>query len=377
MHIGYATTFQNPQGMFSDREVWNNEVRMAELADQLGFGSIWSTEHHFTDYEMIPNPLQFLTFIAARTKRAKLGTMVVVLPWHDPIRVAEEISVVENLSDGRMILGLGRGLATVEFDGFRVDMNESRERFNESVHAILNALETGVIECHGKHYNIPARNLRPLPLYSFRGRTFGAGGSPETMPAMAKLGVGMLIIPTKGWKEIDADFNAFRTAWREHHPTAPVPKPVLDQFCFIDKDPGRARELAEKYIGVYYNEILKHYNMTGEHFAKTKGYEFYAKYSSALRADASKIVRTFLDMQSWGTPARVLEQLSAARSHVDMSSIVIHFLYGGMPAEEGERNIRMFAEDVLPTLKTWEPDPFAKLTPLNLRAPNLAEQKSA
>jgi alkanesulfonate monooxygenase SsuD/methylene tetrahydromethanopterin reductase-like flavin-dependent oxidoreductase (luciferase family) len=376
MHIGYATTFQNPHGMFSDRDVWNNEVRMAELADQLGFGSIWSTEHHFTDYEMIPNPLQFLTYIAGRTKRAKLGTMVVVLLWHDPVPVAEEISVVENLSDGRMILGLGRGLATVEFDGFRIDMNESRERFHESAHAILDALETGVIKCDGKHYKIPARNLRPVPLYSFHGRTFGAGGSPETMPAMAKLGVGMLIIPTKSWKDIDADFNAFRTAWRAHHASTPVPKPVLDQFCFVDKDAGRAREMADRYIGVYYNEILKHYDMTGDHFAKTKGYELYAKCSSALRADAGRVIRGFLEMQSWGTPEQVLEQLAAARSHVDMNSIVIHFLYGGMPTDEGERNLRMFAEEVLPTVMKWEPDPFTKLTPLNLHA-SLGERKSA
>jgi hypothetical protein len=140
-------------------------------------------------------------------------------------------------------------------------MNESRERFHESAHAILDALETGVIECNGKHYEIPARNLRPIPVYSFRGRTFGAGGSPETMPSIGKLGVGMLIIPAKSWKHMDADFNAFR--------------------------------------------------------------------------------------------------------------------YGGMPADEGEQNIGLFDETVMPMVKIWEPDPFTKLTPLNLHAESLKERKSA
>ncbi len=76
MQVGYATTFQNPNSTRADRDVWKEEVQFCDLAEQLGFDSVWSTEHHFTDYEMIPNPVQFLTFMAGRTRRVKLGTMV-------------------------------------------------------------------------------------------------------------------------------------------------------------------------------------------------------------------------------------------------------------------------------------------------------------
>ena len=131
MHVGYAPVFQNPGNARSDAEVYREELRIAEMAEPLGFDSIWSIEHHFTDYTMCPDAVQFLSYMAGRTKKAKLGTMVIVLPWHDPVRVAEQISLLDHVSGGRMILGFGRGLARVEYDGFRIDQNEGRERFVE------------------------------------------------------------------------------------------------------------------------------------------------------------------------------------------------------------------------------------------------------
>ncbi len=80
---------------------------MADMAEPLGFESIWTAEHHFDDYTMCPNPLQFLTYMVGRAERALLGTMVMVLPWHDPVGVAEEISVLDPMSNGRAIVGVG------------------------------------------------------------------------------------------------------------------------------------------------------------------------------------------------------------------------------------------------------------------------------
>ena len=142
MHVGTATIFQNPGKATPDYEVYRQELKLAGLVENLGFESIWAVEHHFTDYTMCPDVIQFLSYMAGRTQRIKLGSMVVVLPWHDPIRVAEEISMLDNLSDGRMILGIGRGLARVEYDGFRLNMAESRTRFIESAECILCLLYT-------------------------------------------------------------------------------------------------------------------------------------------------------------------------------------------------------------------------------------------
>ena len=117
MHVGQVTIFQNPDQARSDRDVWRDDLKLALLAEPLGFESCWGVEHHFTDYTMCPDVLQHLTYFAGRTKTIQLGSMVVVLPWHDPIRVAEQVTVLDHMSNGRFILGIGRGLGRVEFEG--------------------------------------------------------------------------------------------------------------------------------------------------------------------------------------------------------------------------------------------------------------------
>src|SRR6266536_517995 len=114
MHVGMSAFFQNPGNRLSDHAVYRHETAMADLAEPLGFDS----------YTMCPNVAQFLTYMAGRTRRAQLGSMVMVLPWHDPVRLAEEISVLDNLSEGRLVLGIGRGLGRIEFQGFRAEMGE-------------------------------------------------------------------------------------------------------------------------------------------------------------------------------------------------------------------------------------------------------------
>src|SRR3954452_7827211 len=121
MHVGMANIFQASEQR-ADHEVYRDEIRLADQAEPLGFESIWGVEHHFTDYTMCPDVLQFLTYMAGRTQRAQIGSMVVVLPWHNPLRAAEEISMLANISDGRVILGIGRGAGKIEFDGFRLSM---------------------------------------------------------------------------------------------------------------------------------------------------------------------------------------------------------------------------------------------------------------
>ena len=89
MHVGTTVIFQNPGRRRADHEVYADDLRLARLAEPLGFESIWSVEHHFTDYTMCPDVMQFLTYMAGCTEHIQLGSMVCVLPWHDPVRVAE------------------------------------------------------------------------------------------------------------------------------------------------------------------------------------------------------------------------------------------------------------------------------------------------
>src|SRR6266540_4045211 len=161
MHIGLGLQFNNVDGTSSDAEVYRRELQLAARAEDAGFDSVWASEHHFSDYQLTASTPMFLSWVAGQTTRVKLGAMVTVLPWHDPVRVAESFSVLDHLSGGRAILGMGRGLGQVEFEGFRVRMDESRRRFAEYAPAILNALETGYIEWDGDLYEQPRTPIRP------------------------------------------------------------------------------------------------------------------------------------------------------------------------------------------------------------------------
>jgi alkanesulfonate monooxygenase SsuD/methylene tetrahydromethanopterin reductase-like flavin-dependent oxidoreductase (luciferase family) len=359
MHVGYGVAFQNPNNKLSDAEVYLNEVRLAEMAEPLGFDSLWSVEHHFDDYTMCPDVLQFLSYMAGRTTRVKLGSMVVVLPWHDPVRVAEQISVLDHLSNGRFILGLGRGLARIEYEGFRLDQNEGRSLFVEYAELILKALETGYME-GGRHVNQPRRAIRPFPSRSFRGRSYAAAVSPESMPIMAKLGVGVLVIPQKPWEAVKSDFDVYHKVWREVNGTEP-PKPLSGGFFFVDKDRRRAEELGMKYIVDYYHTAMKHYEMTNEQFGSHKSYEFYSGVSKYIaRHGMEGAARDFAQLMPFGTPDQVLEKLRFMKDTIDMNGIMANFSYAGMPFDEAERNLKCFAEYVMPELKKWKTEPLVE-----------------
>jgi hypothetical protein len=114
--------------------------------------------------------------------------------------------------------------------------------------------------------------------------------------------------------------------------------------------------------------VLKHYNFGGAGLEKTKGYEAYKDFTSAVANNADKVISDFVGWQAWGTPKQVIEKLDVGRRNIDASSLLGHFLYGGMPATLGEASMRLFAEKVAPAVGRWVPDPFADKVPLNLRS---------
>jgi len=361
MHVGIATVFQNPKKARTDLEVYRNELRLADLAEPLGFQSIWGVEHHFTDYTMCPDVLQFLTYMAGRTERCQLGSMVVVLPWHDPMRVAEEVSMLDNISNGRLILGLGRGAGKVEFDGFRLAMDESRQRFVESAQMLLRGLESGYCEHDGTFIKQPRAAIRPAPFKSFRGRTYAAAVSPESARVMAELGVGILIIPQKPWAEVAKELDAYRTIYREVNKTE-APPPISAGWTFCDESAERAHEMASRWIGGYFQTVLDHYNFASDHLAKTKGYEYYGKMAEKIaQYGAGTVTDFFTNLQVWGTPEQCYAKILDIRDRVGNETFVGVFSYAGMPYDAAERNMRLFAREVMPALQKLgrEPRPVA------------------
>lgn len=353
MHVGMAAIFQNPDrdAGHSDYAVYQKDMKLALMAESQGFDSVWGIEHHFTDYTMMPDVVDFLSFVGGACRKVRLGTMVVVLPWNDPMRVAEKMSMLDCMSDGRAILGIGRGLARVEFEGFRLDMGDSRERFVESAEMVLQGLEQGYCEYDGKHIRQPRARIRPEPFKSFKNRTYAAAVSAESSQIMAKLGVGILVIPQKPWEVHAQELKDYNDLYLQTHGRA-APRPIVAGWVMCDKDGAKAEALAREYIAGYWRSVVKHYEMNSNHFATTKGYEYYSRLNETIeQMGIDGMAEFFMNLQVWGTPEQCLEKIRDIHSRTDCCGFNGIFSYAGMPLEVGRANQALFAREVLPELK--------------------------
>jgi alkanesulfonate monooxygenase SsuD/methylene tetrahydromethanopterin reductase-like flavin-dependent oxidoreductase (luciferase family) len=354
MDVGILLIFQNYQGRGSDDEMVRAQMRLADLAEPLGFDVLWPPEHHFTDYSACPDNVQFLSWLAGRTSRIKLGTGAVIVPWNDPLRVAEKIAFLDHLSGGRAVLGLGRGLARVEYTHFGIDMASSRERFDEGARMIIDGLEKGFVEGDGPFYPQVRTEIRPRPLRSFRDRFYSVGISPDSVKAVAALGARLMVFSQTPWALFrDGALAAFREAWSREQ-GGEAPPPLTGDLMFCHEDPARAEELAMKYMANYYLSIIEHYELEKDHFKGTKGYEFYQDASEAFRAvGLENSARIYCGIQTWGTPEQILDKLRGRRELLGDFQLTVIGHYGGMPLEVAERSVRLFAEKVLPELHRW------------------------
>ncbi|GHF41478.1 alkanesulfonate monooxygenase SsuD/methylene tetrahydromethanopterin reductase-like flavin-dependent oxidoreductase (luciferase family) [Amycolatopsis bartoniae] len=351
MRVGYTSIFQGGGDAKDDQRVYSDELRLCDLAEPLGFEMLWGVEHHFTSYTMCPDPIQFLSYMAGRTRNILLGSGAVILPWHDPVRVAEQVTMLDLMSGGRFVFGMGRGLGRIEFEGLRVPMGESRARFVESAEIVLRALETGVVEADGKYYQIPKRDLRPRPVKSFRDRLYAAAVSPESVRIMADVGAGILINPQKDWDEVSDDMAQYREQFRELKGVE-APAPMVTGWVCCDNDPVKAKDMAQEYIGGYYESVMSHYELGGRHFASTQGYEYYRSLASYIQHKGSgKVVDNFIELQIYGTPDQCYERILDIRSKVGNDGFNAVCSFSGMSYETAEANMRLFAAEVMPRVK--------------------------
>src|ERR671926_214820 len=335
----------------SDARVWDEEIRLARLAADLGFDCLWSAELHFNDYSFVPDNLQLMTYLTALCPKIDLGTAAVILPWHDPLRVAEQAAVLDMLSKGRLRLGLGRGLARREFAAFRLSMDESRERFDEAAPMIVDALKTGFIEGDGKFYKQPRIEIRPRPQHSFDGRIYAVASSEDSIESAAKLGAHIVMFADRPWEMRLPQIEHGRELHRKYHGTKP-PEVMLTEFVVCGTDLAACEEEARKYQGKFVESNFYHYEFLGEHFKTVKGYDAYQqKAEIARQAGLEGAVAGFMQAASWGTPDKILRGLEQRRKMIGDFELNVAFRFGGMPYAVAERGLKLFAKEVLPVLK--------------------------
>jgi alkanesulfonate monooxygenase SsuD/methylene tetrahydromethanopterin reductase-like flavin-dependent oxidoreductase (luciferase family) len=354
MKVGMALNMLCRQGR-SDASVVGEHLAMGDLAEPLGFDSLFALEHHFTGYAMSPAPTQLLSYYAGRTKRIILGTAVIVLPWHDPVRVAEQIALLDIMCGGRCLFGFGRGAASVEYEGFRIPMGEARPRFVEAAQIIVKALANESFEHQGEFFQIPRTAIRPRPISHPERRFYASAVSPESGEIMAKLGFGILMVMQNEWAKASVDIERYREIAIDagHTPRPPV---ILTNVCCAE-DRGEAQERAVKYLGQKWQSIDDHYHFSDGHLSTVKGYESYGKMArtyAKINENAeqkAKATDFYVSIQIVGTPDDCLQKIGELQRLTGLDHLVTEFSFGAMPHEEAEVNMRLFADRVMPVLQ--------------------------
>ncbi|HUA36219.1 MAG TPA: LLM class flavin-dependent oxidoreductase [Candidatus Binataceae bacterium] len=342
----------------SDRDIFHQEINIARIADETGFDAVWTIEHHFTPYTMVTNPLQYLTYIAGITKRVDLGTMVTVLPWHNPVRVAEDVNMLDAfLGDGREIIcGVGRGLGRREYAGLSIDQNEARGRFDESLQVLKQLLSTGQCNFDGEFYQIHGLHLRPQPDRDLSANLWCAGGTEQTVEIIAKHGVRPLTIPTTSLDIALANMRRYAQLSKNagHAPS----HTKLALWTYVADNHKDADTGAHRHMVEYADSALRHYELLGTHLKGIKGYEAYGAQQDALRKDASPFKEGFYRSHPWGTPDETIKRATELANAFGTDEIMFIFKYGAMPMDAAEKSMRLFAKEVLPALKELKPAPI-------------------
>ncbi len=353
MKVGMAMNMLYEHGK-PDVAVVQEHFQLGDLVEPLGFDSLWALEHHFTGYAMSPAPTQLLAYFAGRTKRIQLGTAVIVLPWHDPVRVAEQIALLDIMCGGRCLFGFGRGAASTEYKGFRIPMDEARPRFVEAAQIVVKALANELFEHDGQFFKIPRTSIRPRPMSNPERRFYASSVSPESAEVIAKLGFGMLMIMQNEWERCRQDIDTFHTMSRQagHVPKAPII--LTNVSCAETRE--EANERAVRYLGRKWQSIDDHYHFSDGHLASVKGYEAYGKTAKTYAklkdpANLKKATDFYVSIQIVGTPDDCLQQLGALQKVTGHEHLVAEFSFGNLPHHEAEKNARLFADRVLPTLQ--------------------------
>jgi alkanesulfonate monooxygenase SsuD/methylene tetrahydromethanopterin reductase-like flavin-dependent oxidoreductase (luciferase family) len=347
LHLGY----QNLHGI-PDEEFFRKETKLAIEAEAMGFDFVGPVEHHFTDYAACPDPCQLLSYVAAKTSTIKLITAAVILPWNDPLRVVEKAIMLDILSDGRLILGMGRGAARREFKPFRVNLADSREMFDEAALIIMEGLETGIVEADTKWYKQPRVEVRPRPFKSFKNRTVMVSMSPSSVEIAGRYGLKALRFSQGDWTMALPEINGYRNSFKELNGREAPPFIISDFIvCFDEKK--KVVEYTDKYFSRQFAAVASHYEFGGEHFKSLPSYSTYVAMgdASAAAGGPDKAYKDYIGANLIGTPDEMVEHHLRRKALVGDYEILANFSFGGMPYELVYEQLKCFADKVMPKLK--------------------------
>lgn len=350
MRFGTYYFLQVPPGT-SDAEVIQQEFEQMLLSEELGYDTVWLTEHHFTEYGISVSPMALAAAIAARTRQIHIALAAAILPFHDPIRLAEEIAFVDVLSQGRLRVGVGRGNRPTEFAGYRVSQEENRERFGEILEIMIQAWTQERVSYRGKFFTIDGIPVRPKPYQKPYPPLMLVCVSPETITFAARRGWPMLNSILFGpFSQIVQSRDLYVSAMREAGYSEVQVQAALNSWGVsrhiyvapTDKEAVSEAQTAE----LWYQKALARFLVPENIDAAPLSLQ------PQFRAIAAKLETVtweglLKETVLFGSPERIVDRVREMEE-AGVGELLCWMNFGGLPHERVKRSICLFAEKVIP-----------------------------
>lgn len=319
-------------------DLFETRLKLIEQYDRLGFRSYHIAEHHATPLGLAPSPSVFLAAVAQRSSRLRFGPLLYVTPMYHPLRVAEEVVMLDHMSRGRLELGLGRGASPIEIAGFDVDPANAAAMNREATELILKALTSDVVSFDGKFYRCSNVRVEARPLQQPYPPLWFAPTEPSRAADAARMkGNIVTLIPNAGVKALA---DAYRAAWQEQgNSAADMPLVGVFRHVVVADDDAKARELmrAAYRRWRYHMEFL--WDWGGVPFPIGA---VYPKEYETLEG---------MSMGIAGAPETVRRYVADTVEKTGITYFVSDMIFGSLPYEAAARSVELFAREVMPAFQ--------------------------
>ena len=329
-----------------DYDVIEESLREAELSEKLGYDVIWLAEHHFDGGCAYVDPTTFAAAIAARTTKIKIGFAVAQMALHHPIRFAEQIALVDNISKGRMVVGVGRGTAYnfYEFRGFGIDPNEAHDMLLEVEDILVKSWTTNNYKHDGKYWQLELPVLRPQVFQKPHPPMIRACSGLESTLEMAREGRPFMMNVQSDETTVKR-LRQYQTTMSEAgHSDETVAQSMADSWVWRNIFVADTDAEAEK-LGIPYFREMRAYLQTNRDKMNTTA-ELQAQATGAVGAARNSLEHGVIV----GSPETVSERLQAVNDS-GVGGVIIHFRLGAMPYDLNSHSMKLFAEEVMPNFK--------------------------
>jgi alkanesulfonate monooxygenase SsuD/methylene tetrahydromethanopterin reductase-like flavin-dependent oxidoreductase (luciferase family) len=373
LKVGAELPWPLPRRHFEPRvavDTYAEHLAAWEAMDRLGYDGVGFNEHHTSPYGLMNSPNLMAASAAQRTKRIKLLIYGNLLPLHEPLRLAEELAMLDCLSNGRIVSGFARGIPR-EYNVYRVPLSESRDRFEEAWEIIRRAWTEEVFSFSGKYWSYEDVAIWPRPVQQPHPPVWvPVSGSQETIEWAGRHDVPITpgLVPTRGLREDIIRYYARCLAEHGHRITPD--HLIIQASAYVADSKARAVAEAGPYTLYFNRTLFSHGNVSEASRQREAGYltagsfdyvrpENMAAVSGSrdrFRGMTLESVARDAEEMPWGTPSEVIERIIAAADHAGASTVLVNMNRGAMPHEMFMEQIRRFGTEVLPALQAHRVD---------------------